>query len=85
MIADSPGYVSNNVPANLTKGTSTICHAIVFGNWPGPGGGGLRRHRLRGEPLRAEKARRSRSHRAVLLTWVYGMRRRSPRARTHCR
>lgn len=28
------GQVSNQVPSNLTKGTSTtICHAILFGNW----------------------------------------------------
>jgi len=28
------GNVSNQVPSNLTKGTSTtICHAILFGNW----------------------------------------------------
>lgn len=29
-----PAYVSNNVPNNLTKGTSTgVCSAIVYGNW----------------------------------------------------
>lgn len=27
-------YASNQVPSNLTKGTSTtICHGVVFGNW----------------------------------------------------
>lgn len=27
-------YVTNNVPSNLTKGTSTgVCSAIIFGNW----------------------------------------------------
>lgn len=29
-----PAYVSNNVPSTLTKGTSTDCHAIIFGYWP---------------------------------------------------
>lgn len=29
-----PGYVSKQVPAALTKGSSTDCHAILFGYWP---------------------------------------------------
>ena len=33
MVCDYPAGVSSNVPANLTKGTSTICHAIIFGNF----------------------------------------------------
>lgn len=28
-----PGYVSNQVPSALTKGSSTDCHAIIFGDW----------------------------------------------------
>jgi len=29
-----PGFVSNQVPSNLTKGSSSgVCSAIVFGNW----------------------------------------------------
>lgn len=41
-----PVYVTNNVPSNLTKGTSTaICSAAVFGNWSdvimGQWGGGV--------------------------------------------
>ena len=29
-----PAYVSNNVPGNLTKGTSSgVCSAVIFGNW----------------------------------------------------
>lgn len=28
-----PAAVSNQVPKTLTKGTSTDCHAIIFGNW----------------------------------------------------
>lgn len=29
-----PGHASNQVPSNLTKGTSTtVCHGVVFGNW----------------------------------------------------
>lgn len=29
-----PAYVTNNVPSNLTKGTSAgVCSAIVYGNW----------------------------------------------------
>ncbi len=29
-----PAEVSNQVPSTLTKGTSTDCHAIIFGAWP---------------------------------------------------
>lgn len=29
-----PGYVSKQVPAALVKGTSSDCHAIIFGYWP---------------------------------------------------
>jgi hypothetical protein len=29
-----PAIASNQIPANLTKGTSVgICHAIIFGDW----------------------------------------------------
>jgi HK97 family phage major capsid protein/ATP-dependent Clp endopeptidase proteolytic subunit ClpP len=30
-----PGYVSKNVPSTLVKTTSSDCHAIIFGYWPG--------------------------------------------------
>jgi HK97 family phage major capsid protein len=31
-----PAFSSNQVPANLTKGTSSgICHAIIYGDWSG--------------------------------------------------
>lgn len=34
MIAGYPAFISNNVPSNLTKGTSTgSCSAILYGNW----------------------------------------------------
>jgi HK97 family phage major capsid protein len=29
-----PGRVSRNVPSNLVKGSSSDCHAIIFGAWP---------------------------------------------------
>ncbi len=33
-IAGQPWMTSNNIPSNLTKGTSTgVCSAIIFGNW----------------------------------------------------
>jgi HK97 family phage major capsid protein len=33
-LAGYPLAISNNVPSNLTKGTSTgVCSAIIFGNW----------------------------------------------------
>jgi HK97 family phage major capsid protein len=33
-LLDYPAEATNAVPSNLTKGTSTtICHAIIFGNW----------------------------------------------------
>lgn len=29
-----PAWATNQVPSNLTKGTSTtVCHAVIFGNW----------------------------------------------------
>jgi HK97 family phage major capsid protein/HK97 family phage prohead protease len=31
-----PAYATNQVPANLTKGTSSgICHAVIYGDWNG--------------------------------------------------
>ncbi|MDH5761264.1 MAG: phage major capsid protein, partial [Gemmatimonadota bacterium] len=30
---DRPGAVSTNIPSNLTKGTGTNLHAILYGNW----------------------------------------------------
>lgn len=34
MVAGYDAYVSNNIPNNLTKGTSTgVCSAIIFANW----------------------------------------------------
>lgn len=33
-LAGYPAMVSKQVPANLVKGTSSDCHAIVFGYWP---------------------------------------------------
>jgi hypothetical protein len=32
-LLDTPAAVSNQVPANLTKGTSTDCSAIICGAW----------------------------------------------------
>jgi HK97 family phage major capsid protein len=35
MLNGRRAFVSNNVPSNLTKGTSTgVCSAIIYGNWP---------------------------------------------------
>lgn len=34
MLQGKPVYTSNNVPSNLTKGTSSgVCSAVLFGNW----------------------------------------------------
>lgn len=33
VISDYPVAVSNNIPQALTKGSSSTCHAIIFGQW----------------------------------------------------
>lgn len=33
VINDYPVSASNNVPQTLTKGSSSICHAVIFGQW----------------------------------------------------